>query len=56
MRTTGIKPSLTLEKVRGIRIDTGPVSYVPLKKENKFPEPVKSIKYSENITKDGYKY
>lgn len=56
MRTKGIKQNLSLDKIRGIRIDTGPVTYIPVKKEYQFPEPVKAKKINSNVTKDGLKY
>ena len=56
MKTKGIKKNLSLDKIRGIRIDTGPVTYVPVVKEYKFPTPEKSIKAKDNIKKDGWKF
>ena len=56
MKTQGIKKNLTLDKIRGIRIDTGPVTYVPVRKEYKFPEPAKIRKTKSTVTKDGLKY
>ena len=56
MKTTGIKKNLTLDKIRGIRIDTGPVTYVPVKKEEKFPEEKRIRKLKQNTTRDGLKY
>ena len=56
MKTQGIKKNLTLNKIRGIRIDTGPVTYVPVKKEEKFPEEVRAKKTKPDVTRDGYKY
>jgi len=56
MKTQGLKKNLSLDKIRGIRIDTGPVTYVPVKKEEKFPEQVKIRKTKSNVTRDGLKY
>jgi hypothetical protein len=56
MKTQGIKKNLKLDKIRGIRIDTGPVTYVPVAKEEKFPEPTKIRKTKSTVTKDGWKY
>lgn len=56
MKTQGIKKNLTLDKIRGIRVDTGPVTYVPVRKEDKFPEPAKIRKTKSTVTKDGLKY
>jgi hypothetical protein len=56
MKTKGIKKNLSLDKIRGIRIDTGPVTYVRVGKEYKFPTPEKSIKAKDNIKKDGWKF
>ena len=56
MKTKGLKKNLSLDKIKGIRIDTGPVTYVPVVKEYKFPTPEKSIKNKANTKKDGWKY
>jgi len=56
MKTQGIKKNLKLDKIRGIRVDTGPVTYVPVKKEEKFPEVQKIRKIKQNKTRDGLKY
>ena len=56
MKTKGLKKNLSLDKIRGIRIDTGPITYVPVVKEYKFPTPKKSTKNTANVKKDGWKY
>lgn len=56
MKTKGIKQNLSLNKIKGIRIDTGPVTYIPVKKEYKFPDPVTNRKTAQNVKKDGWKY
>jgi len=57
MKTKGIKKNLSLDKIKGIRIDTGPVTYVPVVKEYKFPTPEKSApSVKPNVKKDGWKY
>lgn len=48
--------SLKLDRVVGIRNDLGQrMSYVPVKKEEKLPEPPKAMKDVPNITSDGLK-
>jgi|TARA_B110000971_G_scaffold140828_1_gene143935 hypothetical protein len=56
MKTKGLKKNLSLDKVRGIRIDTGPVTYVPVIKEYKFPTPEKVKNTNGTVKKDGWKY
>jgi hypothetical protein len=56
MKTKGLKQNLSLDKIKGIRIDTGPVTYVPVKKEYQFPEATKIRKVKSTVTKDGLKY
>ena len=54
--SVGYKGSLTLEKITGIRHDLGQrMTYVPVKKSNKFPKTTKSMKTVSNI-KNGAKY
>jgi hypothetical protein len=52
----GYKGSLTLDRITGIRHDKGQrMTYVPVKKENKFPTSRKSMKTTPNKL-NGEKY
>ena len=52
MKTTGIKQNLRLDKIDGLRADKKKQTLIPVRKENKFPFQIKSMKTSAN-TKEG---
>jgi|DEB0MinimDraft_10_1074344.scaffolds.fasta_scaffold13144_4 hypothetical protein len=57
MKTTGIRPNLSLNRILGIRPDTNPVgTKVPFKKEIKLEQTPASKKLKSRTTKDGFKY
>lgn len=48
--------SLKLDKVNGLRADRVTTQYVPLAKDQKMPEPKKSMKKELNTGRNGEKY
>ena len=56
MRTTGIRPSLNLNKITGLRPDNRFGKTFPkVKSEDKRPITSKSMKTVANVTRDGLK-
>ena len=56
MRSTGIRPSLKLDRIVGARPDKKGLTIVPFKQEFVFPVPTKIYKKRPNVTKEGFKF